>query len=232
MTHYTDKEELLDLLSNDENYKNKYLALIENHLNTGLNKTFLDLGCGHGYFTKYFSSKFKFSFGLEPYLKITTSNEDNLHFFKMDIFSFTEKVDILLGKEMIHHISDKKEFFNKLFDTINEKALFVTRPKHIDIPFNEKALKLFADSQPDLDTILKDIPKDKFHYRVSPYTLEITLQKSVFIKLIRSRFWSCFSSFTDLEIGNDIKRIENQFKDTDTITFKDNLLFIELLKKN
>lgn len=233
MTHYTDKEKLLDLLSYDlGDYKDKYLKLIKSHLNTSKEKTFLDLGCGHGDFTKLFSTDFKFSYGLEPFLKITNSNDFNIEFEAIDLFKFNKKVDILLGKEMIHHIDNKADFFNKLHEVINEKAVFITRPKFIEIPFFNKALTLFSESQPNQDLILKEVPKDKFKYRVNPYSLTITLKKSDFYFLIRSRFWSCFSEFSDLELNKGIEEIDSKFKDKEIISFKDNLLIIELLKIN
>lgn len=234
MNHYTDKDILFDFFNYDiGNYKDKYLNLIESHLNASKEKTFLDLGCGHGDLTKKFSILFKFSYGLEPYLKITNNNENNIRFLKTDLLSFdNKKIDILLGKEMIHHIENKSLFFHKLHNVIKEKAVFITRPKYIEIPFFKKALDTFSDSQQDLELILKEVPKDKFHYRVSPFTMTINIYKKDFYMLIKSRFWSCFSKFSDIEIEQGIKEIEEKYSDKEILSFNDKIIIIELLKKN
>lgn len=234
MNHYSNKDMLLDFSSYDTgNYKDKYLNLIESHLNANKEKTFLDLGCGHGNLTKKFSTLFKFSYGLEPYLNISNNNENNLMFLKTDLLSFdNKKVDILLGKEMIHHIENKSLFFHKLHNVVNEKSVFITRPKNIEIPFFKKALDTFSDSQQDLELILKEIPKDKFHYRVSPFTIIVNIHKKDFYMLIKSRFWSCFSNFSDIELEKGIKEIESKYSGQEILSFNDNILIIELLKKD
>lgn len=231
MEHYINKEEYLNLADFDiGNYKDSLMNLLFEHLEleSSKNKTFIDLGCGTGETTVFLNKYFKRSLGIEPFLQIEESSDSTLDFRQCCIFEVEETFDILLGKEMLHHVENRKDFFDHLYLKINEKSVFITRNENTEIPFCEKGKALFKESQPNLDSIVADIPRDKFFFRISPVDLNFVIKKENFIKLLRNRFFSNISTLTDLEIKNNIDLLPDQ----EILEFKDKLLILELIKRH
>lgn len=66
---------------------------------------------------------------------------------------------------------------------------------------------------------------------VQSYDYSAVLKKSVWLEMVRSRFWSTFSHCSDEELEEGIRELEEQFHAAEDLKFVDRLIFI-LGKKN
>jgi len=174
-----------------------------------------------------------------------TDNDDNTTDEKVTWWE-TDYNYILL-KEAVHHFDSKERvgIFTGLRQGLkNEEIgkdnnappsiLIVTRPQiDIDYPMWPAAKKVWAANQPSADDIeadlhsagFKDIRRD-----IKSYPCEIKLE--IWLVMVRNRFWSTFSHFTneEIEVGCDIIAKEARPDAEGKVKFEERLLFITAKK--
>ena len=145
----------------------------------------------------------------------------------------------ILLKEVIHHIEpqERAQVFQSLKDSRltsqDGKLLIVTRPQHdIDYPLWEAALEVWAENQPSETSIVNELKAAGFsdvttHLHTYPH--EVPVDK--WCQLVKGRFWSTFSHFTDeeLELGAEQIRAKAAIGAQDAaglLRFEDRLLLI------
>jgi SAM-dependent methyltransferase len=110
--------------------------------------------------------------------------------------------------------------------------LIITRPQRdIDYPLWEEARRVWADQQPSLEEMVRDLGEAGFA-RVTTglhsYPCSIALDR--WKSMVRRRFWSTFSHFGDdeLELATDRMEVTEQHRidDNGVLHFDDRLLFI------
>lgn len=136
-----------------EKYKKWMISNIINLLDLNDNDIFIDIGAGTGLYTKLIEEKIKFKnkiLFVEPSLdmanlakineKFLVFNENSSDFFKRKIH-----FDKILFKEVIHHIDNRNELWENLYNSLNSKGKFliITRPQNIKIPLFNKAKEEF-----------------------------------------------------------------------------------------
>ena len=154
----------------------------------------------------------------------------------------------ILLKEVVHHFDNKERvgIFTGLRNGLKKKQemgkednatpslLIVTRPQiDIDYPIWPAAKEVWAANQPSADDIevdlhsagFKDIRRD-----IKSYPCEIKLK--TWLGMVRNRFWSTFSHFTneELEVGCDIIAKEARPDEEEKVKFEERLLFITAKK--
>jgi cyclopropane fatty-acyl-phospholipid synthase-like methyltransferase len=144
----------------------------------------------------------------------------------------------VLLKEVVHHFrkEDRIPIFRGLWNGLVAKPglpslLIITRPQHdIDYPLWDEARKVWAQNQPAVEELVDELEQGGFcnvrHSLESyPCNIELTRWQS----MVKARFWSTFSDFTDEELEQACVSIQenetNQVVDG-KITFDDRLLFI------
>jgi len=153
----------------------------------------------------------------------------------------------ILLKEVVHHFDSKERvgiftgLRNGMLSSVEEgkednspSLLIVTRPQiDIDYPMWPAAKKVWAANQPSADDIeadlhsagFKDIRRD-----IKSYPCEIKLE--TWLVMVRNRFWSTFSHFTneEIEVGCDIIAKEAKPNEEGKVKFEERLLFITAKK--
>ena len=116
------------------------------------------------------------------------------------------------------------------------QLLVITRPRvHIDYPMWSAAKDVWATNQPSANDIVSDLRKAGFQdvqQSIKSYPCEIELNR--WVDMVRNRFWSTFSHFTDEEIEEGCERIMKEIQQPDgqevMIQFEERLVFITARK--
>jgi hypothetical protein len=148
--------------------------------------------------------------------------------------------DQVLVKEVVHHLdaSDRTNVFRGLRKGLRSisdtdtgpSIVIVTRPQlDIDYPLWSAARKVWAENQPSASNIKTDLSAAGFEEvesTIKMYPAQIQLDR--WLAMVRDRFWSTFSNFSDDELEDACRLIEMEAK-TDAggiVHFEDRLVFI------
>jgi hypothetical protein len=151
----------------------------------------------------------------------------------------------ILLKEVVHHFDSKERvgIFTGLLNGMlssdeegkdNASLLIVTRPQiEIDYPMWPAAKEVWAANQPSADDIESDLHSAGFKYirrDIKSYPCGIKLE--TWLGMVRNRFWSTFSHFTneEIEVGCDIIAKEARPDEEGKVKFEERLLFITAKK--
>lgn len=223
----------------------------------------LDIGGGTGNFTRMLLEKEnKNAVNLQavvvdPFLEQSSSEGDNLKFVKAHAEAFATSATPndwwrrdfhqVLMKEVVHHFAaeERLAIFQGMYADLEGSGaaenypsiLIITRPQlDIDYPLWNEARQVWAQNQPSLQDITKDLIQAGFSdvsHTLEPYPCSISLER--WQAMVEKRFWSTFSNFSDQDLVSACETIAKDYKDrTDdkgTIRFEDRLLFISAFKK-
>jgi hypothetical protein len=165
----------------------------------------------------------------------------------------------VLMKEVIHHIKadERVSVFRGLLDGMKElvdatpggdsmsasatdalstalppSLLIVTRPQtDIDYPLWNAARRVWASHQPALEAIVQDLEAAGFvDVAGSVHSHPCAIALSRWGHMVRNRFWSTFSHFSDAELDEGIREMEaterHRLDKEGVLHFEDRLLFI------
>lgn len=221
-------------------------------------RTLLDIGGGTGNFTRMLvkESSGLNTIVVDPFLP-ESSQGDELQFVKASAEAFMnddygaadkwwrQGYNQILMKEVVHHFdaSNRTDIFwgmlkgaqhtpSSVKDVKVPSVLIITRPqREIDYPLWKEARDVWAANQPHVDELVKDLVTAGFgdvDYSVEAYPCEIALER--WQKMVKHRFWSTFSNFSEDELEAACKTIEESEADRmdseGRIHFEDRLVFI------
>jgi len=150
--------------------------------------------------------------------------------------------DHVLLKEVVHHFDANKRarIFAGLRAGLNSRGpedeeggngaslLIVTRPQRdVDYPLWPAALEVWETNQPPADDIAADLREAGFRdvkQNVHPFPCEVALE--TWLGMIKNRFWSTFSKFTESELEEGCAHITRQAPPDGMLKFEERLLFI------
>ena len=154
--------------------------------------------------------------------------------------SAERRFDRVLLKEMVHHISDdlRPHVFRQLRERRltpeDGRVLIVTRPqREIDYPLWNAAYDVWAQNQPseaDLVQELREAGYGSVDVHLHSYPHEVPLDE--WRRLVRGRFWSTFSNFTDAELEVGCAHIGARSDADGMLRFEDRLLLIDAAASN
>jgi hypothetical protein len=157
----------------------------------------------------------------------------------------------VLMKEVVHHIktADRAAVFRglrnglePLDDAESESStalplstpslLIITRPQiDVEYPLWEEARLVWANHQPSEEEIVRDLEAAGFAYvstELHSYPCSIALER--WKAMVRKRFWSTFSHFSDEELERAVERMDaselHRIDRDGFLHFDDRLLFI------
>lgn len=221
-----------------DNYKDFVIQHIIKDLTLSEQDILADIGGGTGTFTSRlaYETSLKKAYCIEPSaamcdeaskLEHITAICSDAHTFLTSKTPFTK----MLLKEVIHHISNRENFWSKAYDAlpVGGKLLVITRPQHIAFPFFEAAKEAFARNQSPHEVFETELSKYGFIITTSRRNHTFTLPKESWYEMLRHRFMSDLGVFSDEEIEAGIGEIEINYPD-ETIDIIDNLIFITATK--
>jgi ubiquinone/menaquinone biosynthesis C-methylase UbiE len=138
----------------------------------------------------------------------------------------------ILFKEVIHHISDRRGFWHRLYPRLPRegKILIITRPQHVAFPFFTAAREAFARHQPSTESLMAELGEGGFEVELHRRSHTFTLPKEEWYTMLRHRFMSDLGIFSDEEIEAGIGEIESLYPQ-ENLSIADHLLFIIATKK-
>jgi Methyltransferase domain len=165
--------------------------------------------------------------------------------------SWRQNYDYVLLKEVAHHFheSDRVSIFRGIYNGMNPTAdttstydkslpaslVLMTRPKYdIDYPLWDDAKQVWAMNQPSSEQFISELTLAGFTnimQSIESYPCSIPIER--WLHMIKSRFWSTFSNFSDLELERACQQIliNEQHRIIDgCIQFDDRLVVISARK--
>lgn len=222
----------------------------------GAPRTLVDIGGGTGNFTKLLlnsNSNLK-TIIMDPFLVDSKASEDRITFVKEPAETFMETAgedswrnqgfDQVLLKEVVHHFkdSDRVSIFKGILQNLSNRMsaagkripslLIITRPQiDIDYPLWKAAREVWEENQPHVDTFVAELKEAGFadvEYNIESYPCVIALDR--WQSMVKRRFWSTFSNFSDIELNAACNIIAETYTDRmdeeGNLHFEDRLLFI------
>ena len=196
----------------------------------------VDLGCGTGLFTKVIYEQIQLQ---SPILCVDSSSEmleqipsnNNYNPLLMDAVEFSGKAknfDKILLKEMIHHVPDKNKLIANLFNSLNSGGIFllILLPPTIEYPLFELAKKTYEEVQPNYTTIETIFKNVGFQTEISFVSYPLSIDKAQYFTMVENRYMSLLSRFTDVEIQEGLKEMNETYLSQSTLDFNDNFVFI------
>lgn len=198
-----------------------------------------DIGGGTGTFTDMLAKEYKpkKTYCVEPeksmcklarkYTSFETIHSDSFYFINDLRYNYSK----ILFKEVIHHIHNRLALWKDIYNTIenNGKILIYTRPQNIKFPLFQKAKDVFHENQPNYNIVIEELKSVGFKIQVSIESFSFELSKKEWHKMLKARFMSDLSVFTNEEILDGIQELENKYRST-TYTIEDEIIFITAYK--
>jgi hypothetical protein len=225
------------------------------HLNEQTKETrlLLDIGGGTGNFTREIIKDTSVrAVVVDPFLDPNShpSETDSVQFVKATAESFKEDKEEspwwrrnyhqILMKEVVHHLDDRVAIFRGMRESLVAisglpSLLIMTRPQlDIDYPLWEQARQVWAKNQPSLHELVDELEQAGFsNVQHSTEAYPCSIPFATWQSMIKGRFWSTFSNFTDLELEQACQLLEEAEKHrivNGNICFEDRVLFITASK--
>lgn len=123
-----------------------------------------------------------------------------------------DRFDAILVKESIHHVRDRATVLDGLARLLapGGRLLVVMLPTRIDYPLFAAALELFEQLQPDPEDIAIAMQEAGLHVDLRYESFSLSLDKSRYMRMVRSRYMSLLSSFGDAELEQGVNEIDGQ----------------------
>jgi SAM-dependent methyltransferase len=139
-----------------------------------------------------------------------------------------DAVDAILIKEAVHHFEDPGTVLKCLAGMLRPEGriLVVMLPVEISYPLFDAALRRFSELQPDPAEIAEAMRAAGLHTVRTGYEYPLTFAKSRYLDMVRQRYMSLLSTFSDAEISDGIDEIEQRYADQDVLRFVDRFEFI------
>jgi len=140
-----------------------------------------------------------------------------------------QQLDAIVIKEAIHHVpaGDRQTVLHGLAGLLppGGRILIVMLPVRIGYPLFTAALERFEMLQPDPAEIAAMLSSAELETAVTYDSYRLTVQKDRYLSMVRNRYMSLLSSFTDAELEQGITEIQERHPG-DHLEFADRFAFV------
>ncbi|MCW2934136.1 MAG: Methyltransferase type 11 [Actinomycetia bacterium] len=140
-----------------------------------------------------------------------------------------ERLDAIVVKEALHHVpaGDRQAVLNGLAELLppGGRILIVMLPTRIGYPLFTAALERFESLQPDPGEIAAMLSSAGLETGVTWDSYGLTVEKNRYLSMVRNRYMSLLSTFTDAELERGITEIRERHPG-DRLEFADRFAFI------
>lgn len=135
--------------------------------------------------------------------------------------------DVIAFKEAIHHVEDIPATLAALADRLRPggRMHIVTLPPHLDYPIFQAARDRFAENQPEPDDIAQSMRDAGLKVDMVYHGLSITVDREHYIELVRRRWMSVLSTFSEDELEAGIDEIRSSYPQPE-VTYTNRFAFI------
>ena len=223
----------------DTKYQKNILDNIRKYLNLDTESKLASIGCGNG---STESALVKIC-NLKEKVLVVDSNEKMLAYTKknsylrptlMDGLKFVKDpnfhYDKCLLKEVIHHFSENEiyEVYQGIYNQLAEDGtvLTITRNQETEYPFFLEAIEKWQQIQPPIELFIKAQEISGFEVTLEKVSYRMYVSKKDWVDMLRNRFWSHLSEIEDDRLDKGITEIEERYKEFETLSFNDCLIFL------
>ncbi|WP_369262964.1 class I SAM-dependent methyltransferase [Streptomyces sp. R35] len=138
-----------------------------------------------------------------------------------------KELDAMWLKESVHHVADPAHTLRGLADRLapGGRMLVVMLPASIRYPLFAAALARFEELQPDPTTIEEHLRAAGLEASLTHVEHELRIDRSKYFGMVRARYMSLLSTFTDSEIEKGIEEMRVAHPEP-VLVFPDQFAFI------
>lgn len=138
-----------------------------------------------------------------------------------------DKLDAIVIKETIHHITDIPATIRGLTDRLvpGGRVLVVTLPPRLEYPLFSAALDRFAKHQPEPDDIAAAMRDAGLVVRLDYEAFPVRVDRDHYIDLVSRRWMSVLSTFDDAELAAGLREMSERHPPGE-LEFPDRFAFI------
>ncbi|WP_316745622.1 class I SAM-dependent methyltransferase [Streptomyces sp. MK7] len=138
-----------------------------------------------------------------------------------------ERFDAMWLKESVHHVADPAGTLRGLADRLapGGRLLVVMLPASIDYPLFEAALTRFEELQPDPAVIEGHLRAAGLEAELSYVEHELRIDRDKYLGMVRARYMSLLSTFSDSEIEKGIEEMRVAHPEP-VLVFPDRFAFV------
>ncbi|MBL4848921.1 MAG: hypothetical protein JKY65_25645 [Planctomycetes bacterium] len=137
--------------------------------------------------------------------------------------------DALLLKEVVHHLSlgAFPEICLGLARRLSAhgRLVTITRPVEPDYPLFSAAKIVWRMNQPPASRYVSALEAAGLEVEEQEHAFRFEIPREEWFTLVRNRFWSTFSAFSDEQLEAGIRELEERYKDP-ILSFEDRLVFL------
>jgi len=139
-------------------------------------------------------------------------------------------LDRVLLKEVVHHFDEDElaAICRALHESLDEngRVLVCTRPRdNIEYPFFAAARDVWRAAQPPAEYFVEAFQKAGFACTVEVAVYPAVIDREVWLGMMRNRFWSTFSGFSDAELAAGVAEVAAAYA-PGNITFEERVVFV------
>jgi ubiquinone/menaquinone biosynthesis C-methylase UbiE len=133
------------------------------------------------------------------------------------------RYDKILIKETVHHIEDRARLFAGLHARLSPggRLLLVHIPPQIDYPLFRAAIERSLKWHADPDRLVRHLEASGFAVERETFVYRHRLPKEVYFRMVRGRYMSLISSFTDSELKDGLEEMAATHADREVLEFDD-----------
>jgi SAM-dependent methyltransferase len=137
------------------------------------------------------------------------------------------RFDVIVLKGVVQHLEDRGTVLGGLADRLNPggRLLVAMQPRRIEQPLFTAALDRFEREQLSTEQIEVELRELGLHTTSSLFSYAVTLRKERILQMVRQRFLSLLTAFTDDEIEAGIAEIDARHPG-DEIRYMERLILI------
>jgi len=180
----------------------------------------------------------------EDYHHASANDNDDTN--KEDTIEWRRDYHHVLLKEVVHHLENRVAIFQGMRDGLAKDSeaqqqqyphlLIMTRPQiEIDYPLWPAACHVWAANQPSHQMLTRELYQagfSKVQFSLESYPCQISLKQ--WQAMVKRRFWSTFSNFTDEELEQACESMPllhaDRLDEDGNLTFEDRLVFLTAWK--
>ncbi len=139
----------------------------------------------------------------------------------------------VLVKEAIHHVTEREALFKNLFEKLPSggRILLVHVPPELDYPIFERALEKAKGWHAHPDDLEAQMKNAGFKVERDILIHRHQLKKNHYFDQIRSRFMSVLHHFSDEEMEEGLREMEERYGDQSILEFNDRFDFVLGIKE-
>jgi ubiquinone/menaquinone biosynthesis C-methylase UbiE len=133
------------------------------------------------------------------------------------------RYDKILIKETVHHIEDRARLFAELHERLSPggRLLLVHIPPRIDYPLFRAAIKRSLGWHADPDQLVRHLEASGFAVERETFVYCHRLPKEVYFRMVRGRYMSLISSFSDRELEEGLEEMTATHAGREVLEFED-----------